>query len=107
MYVEIALSNVDDAAECVSVRCPMCAQFSFVCDASVLTLHSRAKGLNVLLLYYPCRHTLETLPLLYLNSQGIPLKLLAVESLLENFPELRGKVIMFIVVRDDGRRGDR
>ncbi|CAM9278203.1 unnamed protein product [Laminaria digitata] len=39
--------------------------------------------------------------------KGIPLKLLAVESLLEKFPELRGKVIMFIVVRDDGRRGDR
>lgn len=40
-------------------------------------------------------------------SQGIPLKLLAVESLLEKYPELRGKVVMFVVVRDDGRRGDR
>lgn len=40
-------------------------------------------------------------------EQGIPLKLLAVESLLERYPDVRGKVIMFVVVRDDGRRGDR
>ncbi|CAM9115789.1 unnamed protein product [Choristocarpus tenellus] len=40
-------------------------------------------------------------------SKGIPLKLLAVESLLEKYPTLRGKVVMFVVVRDDGRRGDR
>ncbi|CAM9666187.1 unnamed protein product [Scytosiphon promiscuus] len=39
--------------------------------------------------------------------KGIPLKLLAVDSLLEKYPDLRGKVIMFVVVRDDGRRGDR
>lgn len=87
--------------------CSRCAQFSFVCTAAVFTFHGRAKGLNVLLLHHPCRRTLKARRLLCLNSQGIPLKLLAVESLLENFPELRGKVIMFIVVRDDGRRGDR
>ncbi|CAM9218096.1 unnamed protein product, partial [Ascophyllum nodosum] len=39
--------------------------------------------------------------------KGIPLKLLAVESLLEKYPELRGKVVMFVVVRDDRRPGDR
>lgn len=42
-----------------------------------------------------------------LVTQGIPLKLLAIESLLEKYPNLRGKVIMVVVVRDDGRRGDR
>lgn len=61
----------------------------------------------LLLSYNPCRRTHKYDPLHFFNSQGIPLKLLAVESLLENFPELRGKVIMFMVVRDDGRRGDR
>lgn len=39
--------------------------------------------------------------------QGIPLKLLAIESLFEKYPDLRGKVVMVVVVRDDGRRGDR
>lgn len=47
------------------------------------------------------------IPFLSSGWQGIPLKLLAVDSLLEKYPELRGKVIMFVVVRDDGRRGDR
>ncbi|CAM9812881.1 unnamed protein product [Discosporangium mesarthrocarpum] len=39
--------------------------------------------------------------------KGIPLKLLAIESLLEKYQDLRGKVVMFVIIRDDGRRGDR
>ncbi|CAM9120754.1 unnamed protein product [Sphacelaria rigidula] len=39
--------------------------------------------------------------------KGIPLKLLAIESLLEKYPDLRGNVVKVVVVRDDGRKGDR
>jgi trehalose 6-phosphate synthase/phosphatase len=39
--------------------------------------------------------------------KGIPLKLLAMESLLERYPHWRGRVMMFAVVRDRGRKGDR
>ncbi len=39
--------------------------------------------------------------------KGIPLKLLAMESLLERHPWWRGRVTMFIIAKDQGRRGDR
>ncbi len=39
--------------------------------------------------------------------KGIPLKLLAMESLLERYPWWLGKVMMFIIAKDSGRRGDR
>jgi len=38
-------------------------------------------------------------------SKGIPQKLMAIESLLENYPEWRGKVIMFAIIRDRKRKG--
>ncbi len=39
--------------------------------------------------------------------KGIPLKLLAMENLLERHPWWRGRVMMFIIAKDSGRRGDR
>lgn len=39
--------------------------------------------------------------------KGIPLKMLAMESLLENHPQWRGKVVMFSIVRDDRGRARR
>ncbi len=39
--------------------------------------------------------------------KGIPLKLLALESLLERYPWWLGKVMMFLIAKDSGRRGDR